>query len=115
LADVLTVASDSPTGVHAFTCVARHLGAAAGLLGDPATALGYYEQAMQVCTQIGFRPEIALTHLHLAELLGEHYHDRKAEAQIHLDMAISEFRAMNMQPYLEHATMLRNRALRPTP
>ena len=51
------------------TSVARLLGAAAALLGEPEQARGYYHQALEVCGKIRFRPEIALTHLQLAELL----------------------------------------------
>jgi hypothetical protein len=50
-----------------------------------------------------FRPELALTHLQLAELLLEHYPDEKKEALEHLDFAIKEFREMKMQPSLERA------------
>ena len=50
-----------------------------------------------------FRPEEALTHLQLAELLLEHYPEAQAEALEHLDTAIPEFCDMKMQPYLERA------------
>ncbi len=49
--------------------MARLLGAAAALLGDPDEALAYYHQALEACAKIRFRPEIALTRLQLAELL----------------------------------------------
>jgi len=52
-----------------ISCVARHLGAASALLGEPDEAMRYYEQALAVCARIRFRPEIALTHLGIAELL----------------------------------------------
>lgn len=96
------------------TCVARHLGAASALLGDVAAARAYYEQALQVAGRVRFRPEVALTHLQLAELLlreealtpklsqGKPERER-TEAQAHLDFAIAEFRAMKMQPALERA------------
>ena len=45
------------------------LGDAAALLGRPAEAHANYRAALEVCGKIGFRPEIALTRLHLAELL----------------------------------------------
>ena len=85
------------------TAVARHLGAAAALLGDIPQAEAYYRQALEVCAKIRFRPEIALTRLGLAELLLEHHPDRRAEAVAHLDFAIEEFRAMGMAPSLERA------------
>ena len=64
---------------------------------------------LEVCGKIGFRPEIALTRLELAELLLEHYPDERDTALEHLDFAIGEFRVMKMQPYLERA--LRHRGL----
>jgi DNA-binding CsgD family transcriptional regulator len=51
------------------TCIARHLGAAAALLGDPATARRYSEQALDLASRMRDRPEIALIRLQLAELL----------------------------------------------
>ncbi|HLF08210.1 MAG TPA: protein kinase [Dehalococcoidia bacterium] len=90
-------------------CPARLLGAASALLGKPAEAQAYYQQALEACAKIRFRPEIALTRLQLAELLLEHYPHERAEALEHLDFAISEFREMKMQPSLERA--LRHRGL----
>jgi len=83
--------------------IGRHLGAAAALLGKPAEARDYYNQALEVCAKIRFRPEIALTRLGLAELLLDHYPDERPAAIEHLDFAIAEFRAMKMQPSLERA------------
>ena len=51
----------------------------------------YYLQALELAAKIRFRPEIALTHLQLAELLLEHYPSEQPEAQEHLDFAIEEF------------------------
>ena len=87
----------------AWTCPARHLGAAAALLGEPEEARAYYEQALEAAGRIRFRPEIALTRFQLAELLLEHYPDERAGALEHLDFAIGEFRDMKMQPSLERA------------
>ena len=87
----------------ARTCPARHLGAAAALLGEPDKARGYYQQALEEAGKIRFRPEIALTRFQLAELLLEHYPDERAEAMEHLDFAVGEFRDMKMQPSLERA------------
>jgi len=50
-------------------CWARLLGGAAALLGEREQARAYYEQAIEQCTQIRNRPELALSHLQLAELL----------------------------------------------
>jgi tetratricopeptide (TPR) repeat protein len=87
----------------ALTCTARHLGAAAALLGRPDEARKYYQEALKVATEVKFRPEVALTRLQLAELLLEHYPDEKAEAREHLNFAIKEFREMKMRPSLERA------------
>ncbi len=61
------------------------------------------EQALEVCAQVRFRPEIALAHLQLAELLLDHYPEERLEALEHLDRAIAELRDMRMQPALERA------------
>ena len=86
-----------------YTCPARHLGGAAALLSKPDEARDYYRQALEVSEKIRNRPEIALMHLGLAELLLDHYPDERAEAMEHLDLAISELRDMKMQPSLERA------------
>ena len=91
------------TGVLHPTCVARHMGAAAALLGMLDEARAYYQAALEVAAEMRFRPEVALTRLKLAELLLEHYPDERAEALEHLDFAIAEFRDMKMQPSLERA------------
>ncbi|HEY41443.1 MAG TPA: protein kinase [Dehalococcoidia bacterium] len=91
------------TGENYTTCVPRHLGAAAVLLGRPEEARQHYAEALEVATNMRFRPELALTRLQLAELLLEHYPDEKKEALEHLDFAINEFREMKMQPSLERA------------
>jgi tetratricopeptide (TPR) repeat protein len=91
------------TGMQNPTCVARHLGAAATLLGRHGEAREHYREAMKVCTDMKFRPELALTNLQLAELLLEHYPKERAVALEHLDFAISEFRDMKMRPWLERA------------
>ena len=83
--------------------IARHLGAAAALLGELDKARAYYQQALEVCAKVRFRPEIALTRLQLAELIFKHYLDERPQALEHLDFAIAEFREMKMQPSLERA------------
>jgi tetratricopeptide (TPR) repeat protein len=85
------------------TCIPRHLGGAAALLERYDEARKYYQEAIEICTKMPFRPEIALSRLQLAELLLEHYPDEKKEAMEHLDFAIKEFREMKMQPSLERA------------
>jgi hypothetical protein len=80
------------------------MGAAAAPLRRPDEARSkYYRQAIEVCTELRFRPELALTGLQLAELLLEHYPDEKKEALEHLDFAIKEFQDTKMQPSLERA------------
>jgi tetratricopeptide (TPR) repeat protein len=91
------------TGGAYATCLARHLGGASALLERYDEARQYYQEAIKVCTEMPFRPEIALSKLQLAELLLEHYPDEKKEALEHLDFAIKEFREMKMQPSLERA------------
>jgi len=90
-------------GTGYTTCTARHLGAAAALLGRPDEAREHYQTALEVANEMRFRPEVALTRLQLAELLLEHYPEERAEALEHLDFVITEFRDMKMQPSLERA------------
>jgi len=91
------------TGWWLPTCAARHVGAAAALLGRPDEARAHYQTALEVANDMRFRPEVALTRLQLAELLLEHTPEERAEALEHLDFAIAEFRDMKMQPSLERA------------
>ncbi len=111
-----TYARDSLAGATAIVAfdliisnVARHLGGASALLGDRAAALSDYRRALDWATRIRHRPEVALTRLEIAELLLDGTPDERAEAQLHLDFAIDEFRAMKMQPSLERA--LRHKGL----
>jgi len=103
LLNLLAGAVFKTTGLYSPTCAARHLGAAAALLGRHQEARKHYREAIKVCTEMRFRPELALTRLQLAELLLEHYQKERAEALGHLDFAIKEFRDMKMQPWLERA------------
>jgi tetratricopeptide (TPR) repeat protein len=95
--------SPKTTGYLLLTCIPRHLGGAAALLERYDEARKYYQEAIKVCTEMKFRPELALTRLQLAELLLEHYPQEKSEAVAHLDFAIAEFRDMKMNTYLERA------------
>ncbi|MFC1947349.1 zinc ribbon domain-containing protein [Chloroflexota bacterium] len=61
------------------------------------------EEAIRVCTEMQFRPDLDLSHLGLAELLLDQSPEEKDEALEHLDFAIKEFREMKMQPSLEMA------------
>jgi tetratricopeptide (TPR) repeat protein len=91
------------SGILLPTCVSRLLGEAAALLGEYDEARKHYDEAVKICTEMPFRPELALTRLELAELLLEHYPTEKRAAKEHLDFAIGEFREMKMQPSLERA------------
>lgn len=88
---------------HANVCSFRILGAAKAFMGKPEEAKVDYQEAIKVCMEMRFRPELALTRLQLAELLLEHYPNEKKEAMEHLDFAIKEFQEMKMQPSLERA------------
>jgi tetratricopeptide (TPR) repeat protein len=99
----LTRSNIITSGVMFTTCAGRHMGAAAVLLGRHEDARTYYQKVIKDCTEIKFRPELALSHLQLAELLLEHYPTEKKGALEHLDFAIKEFQDMKMQPSLERA------------
>jgi DNA-binding CsgD family transcriptional regulator/tetratricopeptide (TPR) repeat protein len=95
------------TGDVFSTCVARNLGDAAALAGDRAAARANYMQALEMAGKILFRPELALTHLRLAELRIEEMDDTaQMESLEHLDIAIPELRDMRMQPSLERGLTL---------
>jgi tetratricopeptide (TPR) repeat protein len=91
------------SGLWITTCAGRHMGAAAALLDRPDEARKHYQKAIKDCTEMPFRPELALTRLQLAELLLEHYPKDRAKALEHLEFAIKEFKDMKMQPSLERA------------
>jgi DNA-binding CsgD family transcriptional regulator/tetratricopeptide (TPR) repeat protein len=81
----------------------RLVGAAYALLEEPEHARRHYRQAIESCTRMRFRPELALCHLELAELLFTHFHEERGDAQTCLEFATAEFRAMNMVPALKRA------------
>jgi DNA-binding CsgD family transcriptional regulator len=92
-----------------FSSIARHLGDASVLVEDRTAARAYYLQALHAAGKIRFRPELALTHLRLAELLLQDEDDaRRLEALEHLDVAIPELDDMRMRPWLERALALRD-------
>ncbi|OGP50626.1 MAG: hypothetical protein A2Y79_07000 [Deltaproteobacteria bacterium RBG_13_43_22] len=90
-------------GIFYTTCIPRHLGGAAALLERYDEARQHYQEAIKVCTEMKFRPELDLSRLELAELLLKHYPQEKSEAITHLDFVIPEFRDMKMNTYLERA------------
>ena len=75
------------------------------MLRRPEQARSYFRQALEVCQRVRFRPEIALLHMDLAQLLNGSSRER-AEAVEHLRFAISEFAEMHMQPSLSRANLL---------
>jgi DNA-binding CsgD family transcriptional regulator len=95
------------------TCVGRHLGDAAMLAGDPTAARAYYMQALEAARKTRFRPEAALAHLRIAELLHDNEGER-SEVLDHLNLAIPELRDMHMQPALERGLALSHK-LAPAP
>jgi tetratricopeptide (TPR) repeat protein len=99
----LAATSRITSGLWFTTCAGRHMGAAAAFLGRYEEARKHYQKAIEDCTEMKFRPELALTRLQLAELLLDHYPQERAEALDHLDFAIKEFQDMKMQPSLERA------------
>jgi len=96
-------AENLQTGGNDLACIPRHLADGAVLQGNVANAVILYQQAIDVCAKVRFRPELALSHLGLAELLLDHYPNEHADAIAHLDTAIAEFRDMKMLPSLERA------------
>jgi hypothetical protein len=96
-------------GLFGPTSAGRLLGSAAALLGRREEARAYFGAAFESCTRSQCRPELALTHLELAELLLTGEADEPAEGMKHLDLAIDELRAMKMAPALERA--LRHKGL----
>jgi class 3 adenylate cyclase len=81
----------------------RNLAAAEAVLGNLDASVLMYRQAVKACENIRSRPELALSRLGLAEVLLDHFPDLRAEAVEHLDFAVTELRAMHMQPALERA------------
>jgi len=110
LLERLRPAAPLSTSYIAFTCPARLLGLASELLDRPDEARAFFYQALDSTAKVRFRPEIALIRLHLAELLLDHYPDERVEGIGHLDAAIAELRDMKMQPALERALAVRERA-----
>lgn len=115
-----------------YACIGRLLGEAAVLNVDTSRARGFYERGLALAQRIRARPETALLHLDLAEVLAPTgtgmgtvlavgtesasvagIPDPTAESRTatleHLSFAIPELEAMGMQPALERAQRLRER------
>jgi tetratricopeptide (TPR) repeat protein len=95
-----------PTNIFSLL---RLAGNGAAMLGEIEKARRLYNESIAECEKIHHRPELALSHLDLAELLLEHYPRERDAAIEHLDFAIAELRDMKMRPALERA--LRHRGL----
>jgi DNA-binding CsgD family transcriptional regulator len=116
---VLQRLQDLPLEVsgHSWSiCVSRLRGDCFAVIGQPETASANYEEALRVCSRLGFRPELALTHLNYAELLAEHYPDKLGAAAEYLGVALGELGELKMNPALNRALILREalEAGRPT-
>jgi len=94
---------------YGMTSVARHLGAAAALLGDGMGAVARSEQALALAKRARFRPEAALCRLQLAENLMSHEPKEWQRAQAYIDDVVPELRDMKMQPALDRALRLLER------
>jgi hypothetical protein len=57
---------------EAYSTVARQLGLAGVLLGDPAAARAHFANALEVAASVGDRQETAPTRLAIAHMLLEH-------------------------------------------
>jgi DNA-binding CsgD family transcriptional regulator len=108
LAESFTSLPHLSTADWIMTTVARQLGAVAMLNGDAVGARSFFLNGLEAAARIGFRPEIAILHVHLAELLLEDA-DRPGALQ-HIDMAIPELQQMQMQPWLQRALRVRENA-----
>lgn len=88
----------------------RAMGIAATLLGDAAAGRRHLEAALDTCTRIGTRPEVAYIRLELARLLFGHFPDEKRAAGEHLNFATQEAQAMKMRPLLDDCLALKLRS-----
>jgi hypothetical protein len=107
---------DELSGTDSIVTVPAVLFSVRRLCAEAARALQNYDEAIRFalqaitdCETIKHRPEGALSHLLLAELLLEHHPEDRDTAIEHLDNAIAELTEMKMQPALERA--LRHRGL----
>jgi predicted ATPase/DNA-binding NarL/FixJ family response regulator len=107
LAERLAGVAHLPTAEQFWTCPGRHLGDAAMLAEDRAAARLHYTEALEAAEKIRFRPELALAHLRLADLLLEE--SDESQALEHLDVAIPELRDMKMQPGLDRGLSMLER------
>lgn len=107
---VASAGSYITTGVRLPTCIARHLGAAAAMLGRREEARAHYQAALVASRAMQFRPEVALASLQLAELLLTSFPQEQAEALALLEFAQRELRTLGMTPALARAEHLARQA-----
>jgi transcriptional regulator with XRE-family HTH domain len=88
----------------------RLLGEAAWMLGKPREAWAYFHDGLDVCHKVGFRPEVALLQLDLAELRLAEFPSERAGALQALESASCEFAALGMQPSVDRALRLARRS-----
>src|SRR2546430_11471560 len=83
------------------------------MLGRPAEALAHDRAALDLATEVGFRPEVALCHLGFAELLLTYVPRDHGAVSEHLTAATGELAAMGTEPALGQARELaaRRRAI----
>jgi DNA-binding CsgD family transcriptional regulator len=118
-AQIAPLLADAPgaVAVNPTVCVQRVVADAYALLSEPDKALFHYQRAIEICTRMRFRPELALARLGLAELLLDEAlaptfsQGEREEALGYLDLAFEDLGAMKMAPALERAAALRDRLL----
>ena len=96
-------ASGLALGRGYFYSPARLIAVAEALNGNLEQARIDYAQAIDLLAKGPYRPEPALAHLGLAEVLLDHYPAARPKAIKLLDIAIGDLRQMKMQPSLERA------------
>jgi DNA-binding CsgD family transcriptional regulator/tetratricopeptide (TPR) repeat protein len=111
LAQRVELLAHMSTGAWAGPCYARLLGGSAALNGQREEAIAYFRQAIENTARIRFRPELALSRLELAEVLWDGAPAEQAEAAALVAVVLPEFEAMDMEPALERARVLEQRAL----
>jgi class 3 adenylate cyclase len=93
----------------AYSTLARPLGLAAVLIGEPAAARSHFEKAIEIAGRVANRPDEARSRVSLARLLFEHYPEDRAEAGEHLSIATREAQALKMKPLLDECLALKLR------
>ena len=90
--------------------VCEKYGSLTNELGSKGSPIGDLD-ALIASARVGYRPEIALVRLRLAELLLDGPQPEHVEARAYLDLAVPELEAMGMAPFVLRARSLQARAL----